>query len=46
MTEIEIFILQLQKEKAKKQLFIGKVSEIIGVEKTLELLKEVNNEIR
>ena len=46
MTEIESLILQLQKEKAKKQLFIGKVSEIIGVEKTLELLKEVNNEIR
>ena len=34
------------KEKAKKQLFIGKVSEIIGAEKTIELLKEVNNEIR
>ena len=34
------------KEKAKRQLFIGKVSEIIGVEKTIELLKEVNNEIR
>ena len=33
------------KEKAKKQLFIGKVSEIIGAEKTIELLKEVNNEI-
>ncbi len=35
-----------KKEKAKKQLFIGKVSEIIGAEKTIELLKEVNNEIR
>ena len=34
------------KEKAKKQLFIGKVSEIIGADKTIELLKEVNNEIR
>ncbi|CAB4153203.1 hypothetical protein UFOVP603_49 [uncultured Caudovirales phage] len=34
------------KEKAKKQLFIGKVSEIIGAEKTIELLKEVNNEIK
>ena len=34
-----------KKEKAKKQLFIGKVSEIIGAEKTIELLKEVNNEI-
>lgn len=35
-----------KKEKAKKQLFIGKVSEIIGAEKTIELLKEVNNVIR
>lgn len=35
-----------KKEKAKKQLFIGKVSEIIGAEKTIELLKEVNNEIK
>ena len=34
------------KEKAKKELFIGKVSEIIGAEKTIELLKEVNNEIK
>lgn len=33
-------------EKAKKKLFIGKVSEIIGADKTIELLKEVNNEIR
>lgn len=29
-------------EKLKKQLFIGKVSEIIGFEKTVELLKECN----
>lgn len=35
-----------KKETLKKQLFIGKVSEIIGAEKTIELLKEVNNEIR
>ena len=35
-----------KKEKAEKQLFIGKVSEIIGADKTIELLKEVNNEIR
>lgn len=35
-----------KKETLKKQLFIGKVSEIIGAEKTLELLKEVNNEIK
>ena len=34
------------KEKSKKELFIGKVSEIIGAEKTIELLKEVNNEIK
>jgi len=34
------------KEKAKKQLFIGKVSEIIGAEKTIELLKQVNEEIK
>jgi hypothetical protein len=34
------------KEKAKKKLFIGKVSEIIGAYKTIELLKEVNNEIK
>jgi len=30
------------KEKLIKQLFIGKVSEIIGNEKTIELLKECN----
>jgi hypothetical protein len=35
-----------KKEKLKHQLFIGKVSEIIGFEKTVELLKEVNNEIK
>lgn len=34
------------KEKAKKELFIGKVSEIIGAEKTIELLREVNKEIK
>ena len=34
-----------KKEILKRQLFIGKVSEIIGVEKTIELLREVNNEI-
>ena len=27
-------------EKLKRQLFIGKVSEIIGMDKTIELLKE------
>jgi len=29
-----------KKEKLTRQLFIGKVVEIIGFEKTLELLKE------
>lgn len=29
-----------EKEKLERQLFIGKVSEIIGFEKTIELLKE------
>lgn len=32
-------------ETLKRQLFIGKVSEIIGTEKTLELLREAKNEI-
>ncbi len=29
-------------EKLKRQLFIGKVQEVIGFEKTIELLKECN----
>jgi hypothetical protein len=33
------------KEKLKYQLFIGKVIEIIGYDKTLELFKECNKEI-
>ncbi len=33
------------KETLKRQLFIGKVSEVIGAEKTLELLREAKNEI-
>lgn len=33
------------KETLKRQLFIGKVSEIIGADKTLELLRESTNEI-
>ena len=33
------------KEKLKHQLFIGKVTETLGFDKTLELLKECNNEI-
>ena len=32
-------------EKLERQLFIGKVSEIIGFDKTLELLKESKQEI-
>ena len=35
-----------KKEKLKRQLFIGKVSEIIGFKKTLELWKEPLNEIK
>jgi predicted metalloendopeptidase len=31
-----------RKEKIKHQLFIGKVHEIIGFKKTVELLKECN----
>ena len=30
----------MDREKLIKQLFVGKVSEIIGTEKTTELLKE------
>jgi hypothetical protein len=47
--EIEIFEKAKEmekKEKLKHQLFIGKVSDVIGFEKTIELLKEVNKEIR
>lgn len=33
------------KEKLKYQLFIGKVSDVIGFEKTVELLKEAKQEI-
>ena len=35
-----------KKETLKRQLFIGKVSEIIGAEKTTHLLIQVNNEIK
>ena len=31
------------REKLVKQLFVGKVSEILGFDKTLELLKEAND---
>lgn len=34
-----------RKERLKYQLFIGKVDEIVGFDKTLELLKECNNKI-
>lgn len=33
------------KEKLKHQLFIGKVTEILGFDKTVELLKQCNEEI-
>lgn len=33
------------KQKLEKQLFIGKVCEIIGFDKTLELLKESKEQI-
>ena len=34
------------KEKLKHSLFIGKVFEILGLDKTVELLKQCNDEIR
>lgn len=34
-----------KKEKLERQLFIGKVSEIIGFDKTLELLRESKQQI-
>jgi len=36
---------QLIRAKLLRQLLIGKVSDVIGVEKTLELLKECKIEI-
>ena len=52
-SELDIWINDLmpkakemeKKEKLERQLFIGKVSEIIGFDKTLELLKESKQEI-
>ena len=35
-----------KKEKLKHQLFICKVTDIIGFDKTLELLRECNNTIK
>lgn len=46
--EIKIFeqAKEMEKEeKLKHQLFIGKVSDVIRFEKTVELLKEANKEI-
>ena len=34
-----------KKEKLKHSLFIGKVTEILGFDKTVELLKQCNDEI-
>lgn len=42
----DVLEISQNKETLKRQLFIGKVLEIIGAEKTIELLKEVNKEIR
>lgn len=47
-SELDIWIKELipkakemeKKQKLEKQLFIGKVSEIIGFDKTVELLRE------
>jgi hypothetical protein len=47
-SELDIWIKELmpkakemeRKQKLEKQLFIGKVSEIIGFDKTVELLRE------
>ena len=36
----------MNKEKLKHQLFIGKVTDVIGMEKTLELLKEVKDALK
>lgn len=35
----------MDKQKLIKQLFVGKVSDIIGIEKTTELLKEATDAI-
>ena len=51
LTEDEFYMIFNQakemerKERLKYQLFIGKVDEIVGFDKTLELLKECNNKI-
>jgi hypothetical protein len=43
--EIEQAKAMESKERLKHLLFIGKVTEILGFDKTVELLKECNNEI-
>ena len=47
--QIELILEQAKvmekKEKLKHQLFIGKVTEILGFDKTVELLKQCNDEI-
>jgi hypothetical protein len=53
-SELDIWINKLipeakemeKKEKLTRQLFIGKVAEIIGFEKTVELLKESEKTIK
>jgi hypothetical protein len=44
--DIKILTDWLKAEKLEKQLFIGKVSEIIGFDKTNELLKEAKEAIQ
>lgn len=47
--QIELILEQAKametKERLKHQLFIGKVTEILGFDKTVELLKQCNDEI-
>ena len=43
--EIEQAKAMESKERLKHLLFIGKVTEILGFDKVVELLKECNNEI-
>lgn len=39
-------ILIMEREKLIHQLFIGKVADIIGMDKTTELLKEVYDDVK
>lgn len=47
--QIELILEQAKamesKERLKHSLFIGKVTEILGFDKTVELLKQCNDEI-